>query len=375
MSDATKIQWCHSTVNPVMGCGGCELFPPPGEVLASIDRALGGHGDWPNGKSRAIYRDLVRSASGRAPKHSGAHSTALSTTNLWHFRGEFLDRVKCAIGAAAARSAEAEIGRAITCYAAKLHLNKAHSLTSPTRGANPGYASFFEKVTRFEGRVWQMARKRDLVGENDPDKPWLDGCRRLIFVSDMGDAFSRASDFGFLEEEVIAPILSPDGQRHFWLWLTKRPERMARFGERIGGFPSNVCAMTTVTGAEKLHRVDELRRVPAAVRGLSVEPLWDRIPAETLDLTGIDWLIVGGESGRYDAVRTFDLSWARELRDLCRKKRVAFFLKQLGRRPFEGEEELRLRDKHGGDWSEWPEDLRVREMLEAFKVPLRQAFL
>ncbi len=366
MSDPTKIQWCHSTVNPVMGCGGCELFPPPGEVLASIDRALGGHGDWPNGKSRAIYRDLVRSASGRVPKHSCDYSTALSTTNLWHLRGEFLDRVKCAIGAAAARSAEAEIGRAITCYAAKLHLNKAHSLTNPTRSANPGYASFFEKVTRFEGRVRQMADKRDLLGENAPDKPWLDGLPRLIFVSDMGDAFSRESDFAFLEHETIEPIRSPQGRRHIWLWLTKRPDRMARFGERIGGFPENVCAMTTLTGPGKLDRINQLLEVPAAIRGLSLEPLWERISPRFLKLKGISWVIVGGESGRREFVRPFDLSWARELRDHCREQGVAFFLKQLGRRPLDGDDELMLGDTHGGDWDEWPSDLKVRQMPSQF---------
>jgi protein gp37 len=184
----------------------------------------------------------------------------------------------------------------------------------------------------------------------------------------MGDAFSRDSDFSFLEDEVIAPIRSPQGQRHFWLWLTKRPDRMARFGERIGGFPQNVCAMTTLTGLDKLHRIDELREVQASVRGLSVEPLWERIAPDNLNLDGISWLIVGGESGRKDAVCPFDLSWARELRDHCGERKVAFFLKQLGRRPvFEGEE-ISLRDGHGGDWSEWPEDLRVREVPEAFKL-------
>jgi len=364
---SSKIQWCHSTINPIMGCGGCELFPSPGEVLASIDRALADLGSWPAGKSRAIYRELIRAASERIPNHLDGHSTAVSTTNIWHLRGEFLGRVSGVLGTAASRSAETAIGQAITCYAAKLHLNKSHSLLNPGRGANPGYAPFFERVTRFEGRVWNMSKKKDLLLARDLKKPWLNGMPRLIFVSDMGDAFSRDSDFGFLESEVIEPIRSPEGQRHFWLWLTKRPARMARFGERIGGFPENVCAMTTVTGPDKLGRVDQLREVPAAVRGLSLEPLWERIPPKDLKLKGISWVIVGGESGRRDFVRPFDLSWARELRDHCREKGVAFFLKQLGRRPVLEGEEPKLRDSHGGDWSEWPKDLRVREMPVAFR--------
>jgi len=145
---------------------------------------------------------------------------------------------------------------------------------------NRGYALAFGVVTRFSGIVREMAKMPDLRGTCDPTKPWLDGCARLIFVSDMGDAFSRDSDLAFLEDEVIEPIRSPQGRRHFWLWLTKRPDRMARFGQRIGGFPPNVCAMTTLTGSDKLSRVDQLREVPATVRGLSVEPLWSRLSSD-----------------------------------------------------------------------------------------------
>jgi len=368
MSAKTQIQWCHSTINPIMGCGGCELFSSPGTILTQIDVALAAHHRVDPGQARKQFRKLIDESFSQILSPSPGHSRAISTTNIWHVRLQFINATHLEFGREAADEVELVINRAIACYAAKLHLNKARSILNPTRGANPGYAPTFETVTRFFGRVWEMARSRDLRGTSDPQKPWLDGCPRLIFVSDMGDAFSRDSDFSFLEDEVIAPIRSAEGQRHFWLWLTKRPDRMARFGERIGGFPQNVCAMTTLTGPDKLHRIDELREVQASVRGLSVEPLWERIAPDNLNLDGISWLIVGGESGRKDAVRPFDLSWARELRDHCGERKVAFFLKQLGRRPvFEGEE-ISLRDGHGGDWSEWPEDLRVREVPVGFKV-------
>lgn len=362
----TKIQWCHSTVNAVMGCGGCELFPSTAVVLGKVEMALAGVPGWKHGASRADFARLIRDAYCRIEVPQRGHSKALTTTNLFHLRHAFVESVTARYGREAGRKADLAIEAAVTCYAARLHLNKARSITNPTRGINSGYAPVFEDVTQFPGRVWEIARARDLRGTTDPDKPWLTGCPRLIFVSDMGDAFSRDSDFAFLEEEVIAPIRSPQGQRHFWLWLTKRPERMARFGERIGGFPANVCAMTTLTGPDKLHRIDELRRVPASVRGLSVEPLRARIPAGDLDLREIDWLIAGGESGRLDAVHPFDLGWARELREACRRAGVAFFLKQLGRRPVGERRELRLNDSHGGNWSEWPEDLRLREVPGAF---------
>jgi protein gp37 len=349
-----------------MGCGGCELFPSPEKILTEIDNALSAYCREASGQSRKLFRILIDDVYNQIASPLPGHSRAVSSTNIWHLRQRFLDVTRSEYGREAAEKAELVLNQAVTCYAARLHLNKARSILNPTRGANPGYAPTFESVTRYRGRVWEMALSRDLRGIPDPEKPWLDGCSRLIFVSDMGDAFSRESDFAFLEEEVIAPILSAEGQRHFWLWLTKRPERMARFGDRIGGFPENVCAMTTITGPDKLGRIDELRQVPASVRGLSIEPLRDRIPPERLDLKGISWMILGGESGRYDAVRPFDLSWARELREVCHHRGVAFFLKQLGRRPFESGNELKLRDSHGGDWSEWPADLRVREMPEAF---------
>lgn len=362
----TKIQWAHSTVNPIMGCGGCELFITPGKILRMLDEALAFTGNWPPGTSRTIYRELIKKTFALIETPLTGHSDTVSTTNLWHLRYHFVAVVRAEHGRDAAKIADLAIARGLTCYAAKLHLNKARSILNPTRGANSGYAPTFETVTRFFGRVWEMARTPDLRDHPDLEKLWLDGCRRLVFVSDMGDAFSRDSDFGFLEKEVIAPIRSPEGQRHFWLWLTKRPDRMARFGERIGGFPKNVCAMTTVTGPDKLSRIDQLRVVPATVRGLSVEPLWNRIPHEDLDLSGLSWLVAGGESGRKDAVRPFHLEWARELRDLCQVENVAFFLKQLGRLPIEDGRALKLKDSHGGVWDEWPEDLRVREMPITF---------
>ena len=368
MSTSTSIQWCHSTVNPVMGCGGCELFPSPSEILQAIDAAVSLTTGWPGGKSKSLYKVLIGRAYSSIENPLTGHSSAISTTNMWHLRKEFLQKVHDDHGKPASLAAEGAISRAMTCYAATLHLNKGRSILNPTRQMNPGYAPVFEKVTRFEGRVRAMARKKDLRGVNDPQKPWLDSLPRLVFVSDMGDAFSRDSDFDFLENEVIEPIKSPGGTRHFWLWLTKRPDRMARFGERIGGFPKNLCAMTTVTGPDYLRRIDQLRKVPSVVRGLSLEPLWERIPPKNLNLKGISWLILGGESGRREFVRPFDLSWARELRDYCRDQGVAFFLKQVGRRPIQDGRELMLRDGHGGDWSEWPDDLRIREMPEAFRA-------
>lgn len=125
-------------------------------------------------------------------------------------------------------------------------------------------------------------------------------------------------------------------------------------------------AVTTVTGPKTRGRVDQLRKVKAPCRCLSIEPLWDRIPPEDLDLTGIDWVIVGGESGSREVVEPFQVEWALELREHCRKAGVAFFLKQLGSSPFVNGNPLALSDPHGGDWNEWPRKLRVREFPAYF---------
>ena len=67
----------------------------------------------------------------------------------------------------------------------------------------------------------------------------------------MGDSLSRIKDFPFLKGDLMPAILSENGKRHLWLWLTKRPSNMTKFADEIGGFPANVCAMTTLTGARQ----------------------------------------------------------------------------------------------------------------------------
>lgn len=233
-----------------------------------------------------------------------------------------------------------------------------------------GYAPVFEDVTFFEDRAAKTAKLEDLLGRSNPLTPWKRDLPRMIFVSDMGDAFSRAVDFKMLESDVMPAIQSPEGRRHLWLWLTKRPDTMAKFSERIGGFPANVCAMTTLTGAdpESLKRLADLKKVKASIRGLSIEPLWERVAPSKINLKGINWMIVGGESGSgRELTRPFALEWAMELRDHCHAHDVAFFLKQLGRKPVLGGTVVQLKDPHGGEWDEWEDQtLKVREFPKAF---------
>lgn len=114
------------------------------------------------------------------------------------------------------------------------------------------------------------------------------------------------------------------------------------------------------------HSRLEDHRLSVLMRGLSLAPLWERVPANRLNLDGISWVIVGGESGRKDFVRPFHLKWAEEIHEYCQNQGVAFFLKQLGRVPCLGGDALILQDSHGGDWEEWSQELRVREFPEYF---------
>jgi protein gp37 len=375
MSEFTKIQYCDTAVNPIMGCHGCELFPSPGEVLGAIDAAAAIAGG--TMESRAIFKELVDEVFLNSENPHPGHKQAVNLTNIHHLKERFLTRVKEKHTPEVVLAADTAIRKAVTCYAAVLHLRKGASILDregiregmdKPRKPHKGHAPIFETVTQYPGRAVKAAKLPDLLGRFNPITPWMDRLPRLIFVSDMGDALSSRADFGFLQKDLMPAINSDAGRRHLWLWLTKRPGHMVKFAEEIGGFPSNVCAMTTLTGpdGESLKRLADLKLVNAAVRGLSIEPLWGPIPPHKLDLKSIDWVIVGGESGSGDLTRPFALEWAEELRDHCQQQGVAFFLKQLGQKPTRNGQPIKLKDKHGGDWDKWEESLCVREFPKAF---------
>lgn len=296
-----------------------------------------------------------------------------TSTEIFQLHREIAEEV-CAVACKdPTASATATLGREfetllkghMACYAHQLHLKNSCDITRPEKRANSGYAPMFEEVTRFPGRMSVAAGWPDLFGKIRTSKPWLDYLPRLIFVSDMGDALSPEVDFEYLEQEVIANVTGAAGQRHLWLWLTKHPNRMAEFGrwlaERGRSWPDNLVALTTVTGPATVWRAEALEKVPAQFKGLSVEPLWDRVE---LPLAGVDWCIVGGQSG--DGAKAFDLAWALDLKRQCEAAGTSFFLKQLGSNAWWNGLRLHLRHGHGGDWNEWPSVFRVRRMPAGF---------
>jgi protein gp37 len=165
---------------------------------------------------------------------------------------------------------------------------------------------------------------------------------KLIFVNSMSDLFHEDVPDAFIHS--IFDVMSR-ATRHRFQILTKRSARMAEFCARLT-IPANVWLGVSVENADFIWRVDDLRDVSAQVRFLSVEPLLG--PIEKLPLSGIQWVIVGGESG--PRARPMKLEWVRSLRDQCLTQRVPFFFKQWG-----GVQKRRTgRELDGLLWNEMP---------------------
>lgn len=245
--------------------------------------------------------------------------------------------------------------RAKICYAG--HLHQRHG------GTNKGYSPKFEILTQYPGRMAKAAAWwPDLRGTDRTDKPWMNGLPRLIFVSDMSDALSKDVPFEFLKTEIVDVANSPAGKRHQWLWLTKQAGRMASFDqwllERFTGWPANLWAGTSITRQATTPRLDNLVKLRAPIKFVSVEPQWEEIDLRPW-LHAIQWVIGGGQSG-HDALE-YDLNWGRSLINQCANFSVPYFQKQLGANVGNETFRLKFKDSHGGDWNEWPADLRVRQ--------------
>lgn len=145
----------------------------------------------------------------------------------------------------------------------------------------------------------------------------------MWFVNSMSDLFHDRVPFDFVEKVFETISGSP---QHRYQVLTKRPDRMARFFTNRT-VPANAWLGTSVEDKKYgVPRIDALRSIPAAVRFLSVEPLLEDIGQ--IDLSGIDWVIVGGESGA--KARPMHPDWARSLHSQCKRAKVKFFFKQWG---------------------------------------------
>ncbi len=147
---------------------------------------------------------------------------------------------------------------------------------------------------------------------------------RLVFVNSMSDLFHAQVPTGFVRQ--VFDVMA-DTPQHTYQLLTKRARRLRRLAPDLP-WPKNVWIGTSVEDQAAVDRIDDLRQVPAAVRFLSCEPLIG--PLKNLDLTGIGWVIAGGESGHH--ARPMEAEWAESIRDQCLEAGVPFFFKQWGGR-------------------------------------------
>ncbi|MBN2138571.1 MAG: phage Gp37/Gp68 family protein [Sedimentisphaerales bacterium] len=145
---------------------------------------------------------------------------------------------------------------------------------------------------------------------------------RMIFVNSMSDLFHKKvpTDFIFKVFEVMSKA-----EHHRFQVLTKRSERLRELDNRLT-WPENTWMGVTIETADYLSRLDDLRQTHAAIKFVSFEPLLGPVP--DIDLDGIDWVIVGGESG--PRARPMQPDWATDIRDQCLDAGVPFFFKQWG---------------------------------------------
>lgn len=194
---------------------------------------------------------------------------------------------------------------------------------------------------------------------------------RLVFVDSMSDLFHPSVTSPFLDK-VFAVMAT--AERHVFQILTKRPQRMKEYmeaGDKLleerwpsaleevvgetADFsfpPQNIWLGTSVENQEVTDRISHLKEIPASVRFLSLEPLLGPLPG--LNLDGVDWVIVGGESG--NGARKMKEEWVVEIKNQCEKAGVPFFFKQWGgvNKKEEG------RDLRGQKWEEMPDGVPSR---------------
>ncbi len=221
-----------------------------------------------------------------------------------------------------------------------------------------------------------------------------DGLPHRVFCASLADVFDNETSQAWRQDLWHLILMTPNLS---WLLVTKRIGNVVKMipGVWLDGFPSHIRLLITVCNQEEADRdIPKLLALPCK-NGLSIEPQLGPVDLRNVVMPdgdslgiglfshregrGIEWCIQGGESG--SAARPFDLAWARSTRDQCKAAGTAFFFKQAGSWPYDSltawkmhnmrehphPEDLgrmRFKDRAGADPSEWPSDLRVRELPE-----------
>lgn len=227
-----------------------------------------------------------------------------------------------------------------TCYAGQI--------VERYGGHSKGYPESFDKPALFPKRLDEAERWKDLTGTERPDKPWLNGMPRTIFLDDMGDTFTESLPLYWLAEHLPRLAAMPA----IIILLTKRANRMLEFS-KTHPFPKNFWLLVSVTSAANYNRIEQLMQVDGgSVKGISYEPAWGPIDIEKwlcdghpsqadIELSNprcfhnirhgiprLQWIISGGSSGT--TAKPAHPKWFRDIRDVCVENGVAYFHKQNG---------------------------------------------
>jgi len=200
--------------------------------------------------------------------------------------------------------------------------------------------------------------------EDDLELPLKWKKPKKIFVNSMSDLFHEKSSMEFVGRCFFTMIKA---NWHIYQVLTKRPTRMAEFSDLFFNYfgheiPHYIWMGTTVENIDNVWRIDELRNVECTVRFISFEPLLGSVGR--LDLSGIDWAIIGGESGY--GFRDVRKEWILEIIKECRKQNVKVFFKQWGG----------IRPKSGGrmidgkTYDEYPDIKELQKNRELTEIPI-----
>lgn len=226
-----------------------------------------------------------------------------------------------------------------------------------------GMFAHYEGVTINDGQRVDWSGRFNVAPDHIFDKPLRTKAPTTWFVNSMSDLFGEGVDDATIKRVFEIMNATP---HHTYQILTKRPNRAVKFADVVK-WSENIWMGTSIESDKYAGRADYLRKIPAAVRFISAEPLLSALPS--LNLTDIDWLIVGGESGRSrDKIRPMSIDWVRDLRDRCIVAKTAFFFKQWGNYDQHGVWQRSKadagRDLDGRTWDEMP-SARVSQPTEA----------
>ena len=225
--------------------------------------------------------------------------------------------------------------------------NPVRGCTKISPGCKHCYAErFAERFRGVEGHPFEQGFDLRLVPEK-LEEPLRWKTPKTIFVNSMSDLFHDEVPVEYIQR--VFDVMNR-ADWHQYQILTKRAERIEELSPRLRWAP-HIWMGVSVESEKYLYRIDHLRRTHARVKFLSIEPLL--APLGDIGLWGIDWVIVGGESG--PGARPMTAEWVTDIRDQCLRANVAFFFKQWG-----GVQKKKAgRDLEGRTWDEMPELVKL----------------